>query len=167
MHVLATFSIVACDLKAQAWGVAVASKFPAVGAVVPWARAKSGAVATQALSIPFMLVMGLSPVLWASAAAYLVRLGLMNMSNPVYQTFVMERVDLRARATVASLTSMAWNFGWAFSPTVSGWMQVEYGFGLVFVVASALYSLAILMYWRFFLGTRQGGQAVEGALAAP
>ena len=50
MHVLATFSIVACDLKAQAWGVAVASRFPAVGAVVPWARAKSGAVATQALA---------------------------------------------------------------------------------------------------------------------
>jgi uncharacterized Ntn-hydrolase superfamily protein len=50
MHKLATFSIVACDLKAQAWGVAVASKFPAVGAVVPWARANSGAVATQALA---------------------------------------------------------------------------------------------------------------------
>ncbi len=50
MHILATFSIVACDVKAQAWGVAVASKFPAVGAIVPWARAKSGAVATQALA---------------------------------------------------------------------------------------------------------------------
>jgi uncharacterized Ntn-hydrolase superfamily protein len=50
MHILATFSIVACDLKAQAWGVAVASKFPAVGAIVPWARAKAGAVATQALA---------------------------------------------------------------------------------------------------------------------
>ncbi len=50
MQTLATFSIVACDLKAQAWGVAVASKFPAVGAVVPWARAKAGAVATQALA---------------------------------------------------------------------------------------------------------------------
>ncbi len=48
MHQLATFSIVACDLKARAWGVAVASKFPAVGAVVPWAKAKVGAVATQA-----------------------------------------------------------------------------------------------------------------------
>lgn len=48
MHKLATFSIVACDLKAQAWGVAVASKFPAVGAVVPWAKSKAGAVATQA-----------------------------------------------------------------------------------------------------------------------
>jgi uncharacterized Ntn-hydrolase superfamily protein len=47
---LTTFSIVACDLKAHAWGVAVASKFPAVGAVVPWAKAKAGAVATQALA---------------------------------------------------------------------------------------------------------------------
>jgi uncharacterized Ntn-hydrolase superfamily protein len=50
MPKLATFSIVACDLKAKAWGVAVASKFPAVGAVVPWAKAKAGAVATQALA---------------------------------------------------------------------------------------------------------------------
>jgi uncharacterized Ntn-hydrolase superfamily protein len=50
MSELATFSIVACDLKEQAWGVAVASKFPAVGAVVPWARARAGAVATQALA---------------------------------------------------------------------------------------------------------------------
>ncbi|HTP03219.1 MAG TPA: DUF1028 domain-containing protein [Anaerolineales bacterium] len=45
-----TFSIVACDLKARAWGVAVASKFLAVGAVVPWAKARAGAIATQAVT---------------------------------------------------------------------------------------------------------------------
>ena len=45
-----TFSIVACDLEEQAWGVAVASKFPAVGAVVPWAEAGAGAVATQSFA---------------------------------------------------------------------------------------------------------------------
>lgn len=45
-----TFSIVACDLEEQAWGVAVASKFPAVGAVVPWAQAEAGAVATQSFA---------------------------------------------------------------------------------------------------------------------
>ena len=43
-----TFSLVACDLEARQWGVVVASKFLAVGAVVPWARADVGAVATQA-----------------------------------------------------------------------------------------------------------------------
>jgi uncharacterized Ntn-hydrolase superfamily protein len=42
-----TFSIVAADLAGGDWGVAVASKFPAVGVVVPWARAGVGAVATQ------------------------------------------------------------------------------------------------------------------------
>ncbi len=45
-----TFSIVACDLEEQSWGVAVASKFPAVGAVVPWAQADAGAVATQSFA---------------------------------------------------------------------------------------------------------------------
>ncbi len=43
-----TFSIVAYDPRSRAWGIAVASKFPAVGAVVPWAEAGAGAVATQA-----------------------------------------------------------------------------------------------------------------------
>jgi uncharacterized Ntn-hydrolase superfamily protein len=42
-----TFSIVAFDPTNGDLGVAVASKFPAVGAVVPWARAGVGAVATQ------------------------------------------------------------------------------------------------------------------------
>ncbi|MGH2594436.1 MAG: DUF1028 domain-containing protein [Actinomycetota bacterium] len=42
-----TFSIVAADTETGDWGIAVASKFPCVGAVVPWARAGVGAVATQ------------------------------------------------------------------------------------------------------------------------
>jgi len=45
-----TFSIVACDLEDNAYGVAVASKFPAVGAVVPWVQAEAGAVATQSFA---------------------------------------------------------------------------------------------------------------------
>jgi uncharacterized Ntn-hydrolase superfamily protein len=45
-----TFSIVARDRSNPEWGVAVASKFLAVGAAVPWAAAGSGAVATQALA---------------------------------------------------------------------------------------------------------------------
>lgn len=42
-----TFSIVAFDAETGDLGIAVASKFPCVGAVVPWARAGAGAVATQ------------------------------------------------------------------------------------------------------------------------
>jgi uncharacterized Ntn-hydrolase superfamily protein len=47
---IATFSIVGCDVAVGETGVAVQSRFLAVGAVVPWARAGVGAVATQALA---------------------------------------------------------------------------------------------------------------------
>jgi uncharacterized Ntn-hydrolase superfamily protein len=47
-----TYSLVACDLDAEQWGVAVESKFLAVGSVVPWAEPLLGAVATQAYANP-------------------------------------------------------------------------------------------------------------------
>jgi uncharacterized Ntn-hydrolase superfamily protein len=45
-----TYSLVACDLARGEWGIAVESKFLAVGSVVPWAEAEVGAIATQALA---------------------------------------------------------------------------------------------------------------------
>jgi uncharacterized Ntn-hydrolase superfamily protein len=47
-----TYSIAACDLEAGQWGVAVQSKFPAVGSVVSWAEPHVGAIATQAYANP-------------------------------------------------------------------------------------------------------------------
>jgi uncharacterized Ntn-hydrolase superfamily protein len=49
---VATYSIVGCDLDARQWGVAVQSKFLAVGSVVPWAEPDVGAIATQAYANP-------------------------------------------------------------------------------------------------------------------
>jgi len=50
--IVATYSIVACDLAAGQWGVAVQSKFLAVGSVVPWAEPRVGAIATQSYANP-------------------------------------------------------------------------------------------------------------------
>lgn len=115
-------------------------------------------VISQALSIPFLALLGFSPWFGVAAAAYLIRVALMNMSNPVYQTFVMEQVDEDARATVASLVSMSWNVGWAFSPSLSGWIQVNYGFNPIFWGTIGSYIVAIFLYWRFF------GQSAETAI---
>ncbi len=49
-HGPSTYSIVAADPEAGECGVAVQSKFLAVGAFVPWARGGVGAVATQAFA---------------------------------------------------------------------------------------------------------------------
>jgi len=107
-------------------------------------------VVSQAVSIPFLVILGFSPWFWLSASAYYIRLALMNMSSPVYNTFVMEQVEASARATVASLVSMAWNFGWAFSPMVSGWFQVNYGFEPAFIGTILFYSLSIYLLWAYF-----------------
>ena len=112
-------------------------------------------VITQGLSIPFLILLGFSPLFWVSALAYYIRVALMNMSSPVYQTFVMELVEPSSRAMVASLVSMAWNFGWAISPTISGILQVRYGFGPPFLGTIILYVISVYLYWFFWW--RKGG----------
>lgn len=107
-------------------------------------------VITQALSIPFLILLGFAPWFWASAFSHYVRTALMNMGGPIYNTYVMEHVEPKGRAMVASLNSMTWNFGWAFSPTLSGWLQVKYGFGPVFLCVVLIYSLSVYFYWKFF-----------------
>ena len=123
-------------------------------------------VITQGLSIPFLILLGFAPLFWVSAIAYYIRVALMNMSSPVYQTFVMERVEPSHRAMVASLVSMSWNFGWAVSPTISGILQVRYGFGPPFMGTIILYIIAVFLYWFFWW--RKGEQdEVSAAELAP
>ncbi|MBA3245567.1 MAG: DUF1028 domain-containing protein [Actinobacteria bacterium] len=70
---MSTYSIVACDLDAGQWGVAVQSKFLAVGSVVPWAEPHVGAVATQAYANPRYGPDGLALLRQALAADEVVR----------------------------------------------------------------------------------------------
>ena len=49
-RVVATFSIVARDAQTGELGIAVQSRFLGVGSVVPWAKAKVGAIATQSFA---------------------------------------------------------------------------------------------------------------------
>jgi MFS family permease len=108
-------------------------------------------VISQSISIPFLFVLGFSPWFEVSAAAYLIRGALMNMSNPIYQAFVLEQVDEDARAMIASLVSMSWNFGWSFAPQISGWVQEGYGFAPLFFGTAGTYAIATYLSYRFFV----------------
>jgi len=68
-----TFSIVACDDERQFWGVAVSTKPASVGATVPWAEWRVGAVATQAMSNYFYGPEGLHLLRRGLPAAEVVR----------------------------------------------------------------------------------------------
>ena len=66
-RLVATYSIAACDLQARQWGVAVQSKFLAVGSLCPFAEPEVGAIATQSFVNPRAAAR--VPPGWCSTAA--------------------------------------------------------------------------------------------------
>ncbi len=121
-------------------------------------------VGTQGLSVPFLVMLGFAPWMGVVLVAYYARTMLMNMSSPIYSTYVMEQVDPESRGMLASLSSMAWNFGWALSPTISGYLQVRYGFGPPFIFTIVLYSIAIAMYYIWFLRPKEKAVRAESPI---
>jgi len=127
-------------------------------------------VLTEALSVPFLLTLGLAAFVMASGAnlvlwfviawgAYLLRTALMNMSGPIYQTFVLEQVPENVQPLAMSLNGIAFQFGWVLSPQLSGYFQATVGFVPVFLTTAILYVVAIAVTWVFF--GRMPGETVE------
>lgn len=71
---VATFSIVACDPETGELGIAVQSRLPAVGAIVPYAKAGVGAIATQSLANTRYGAQGLSLLAEGKSAEEVVRI---------------------------------------------------------------------------------------------
>jgi len=131
--------------------------------VQPWVAHRFGKVAaiqlTQAVSIPFLLVLGFCPVFWLVAVAMLIRNMLMNMASPIYSAFSMEIVPRERRATFSVAAMMAWNSGWAISTAVSGVLQrqlgPETGFNIAFGAMAGLYVTSIVVFHFFFQRKRR------------
>ncbi len=107
-------------------------------------------VFTQGASVAFLLLVGFAPAFWLSGLAFLIRGALMNMSNPLYSAFAMERTPERERAAVNSVMQLMWEVGWTVGPYLSGVVQARYGFAPLFLSTAVLYSLAIVLTWAFF-----------------
>jgi uncharacterized Ntn-hydrolase superfamily protein len=105
-----TYSIVAWDSATGDLGVAVQSKFPNVGGIVPWARAGVGAVATQSLGNTAYGERGLDLVAQGATAEEALRIVMRGDTMlPDRQVGVVD-----ARGSAASFTG-AHTFDWAGS----------------------------------------------------
>lgn len=107
-------------------------------------------VVTQGLSIAFLLLLGFAPNVWLAGLAFLVRGALMNMSSPLYSSFVMEQTVEHERAAVNGVLTLMWQAGWAVGPYLSGVVQAGYGFAPLFIATAALYAVATALMWLFF-----------------
>lgn len=103
-----TYSIVAYDSATGDLGVAVQSKFPNVGGIVPWGRAGVGAVATQSLGNTAYGERGLD--LMAEGASAEEALRIVMRTDTMLQDRQVGMVD--ARGNAASFTGTS-TFDWA------------------------------------------------------
>ena len=124
-----TYSIVAWDSVTGDLGIAVQSKFPNVGGIVPWARAGVGAVATQSLGNTDYGDQGLALMALGTSAPEALRIVMRR--DPRVQQRQVGMVD--ARGNAASWTGDS-TFDWAGGRTETpGGDQVAAGKGQVIV----------------------------------
>jgi hypothetical protein len=111
-------------------------------------------VAVQAASLPFIVVLGFSPVLSTVILAMAVRNSLMNAGNPIFNAYAMERVLPSQRASFSAASSVLWSVGWAIGMPYYSLAQATLGFSggytLNFLTIIALYSTATFLYWFWF-----------------
>jgi MFS family permease len=108
-------------------------------------------VLTQALALPFLVLLGMAPTLSLAVGAALARAALFNMGAPLYDAFALERNDEAARPTVIALINGAYSIGYAIGPLISVRIQAQYGFGPLFVVTGLCYALAVAVKYWFFI----------------
>jgi MFS family permease len=122
-------------------------------------------VIVQGASIPFLVVLGFSPVLWTVIVAMAVRNSLMNAGNPIFNAFAMEQVTPGERATLAAAMSVLWQAGWVIGGTFYALLQATVGFdagyAINFVTIITLYTIATILYWTWFRDVDR--RRIEGA----
>ncbi len=104
----------------------------------------------QAVSLPFILVLAHSRVVWLSVAAFWIRGALMNASNPVMNQIVMEKSPEERRPVIQNLMSLSWNLAWACSVAISGFMIKSRGYMLPFYITFVVYVAYVLTLYLFF-----------------
>ncbi len=111
-------------------------------------------VLVQGVSIPFLVVLGFSPLLWTVIAAMAVRNSLMNAGNPIASAIAMDQVSGPERATLAAAMSLAWSGAWvvagAYYAAVQATLGFDAGYAVNFATIIVLYSVATALYWYWF-----------------
>jgi len=128
---------------------ALARRFGRIGSIVM----------VQGASIPFLVVLGFSPVLWTVVIALTVRNSLMNADSPIFDAYAMSHVSAAERATVAAGMTLLWSLGWTIAPLYYSFLQARLGFtagyAVDFITIIALYTISTSLLWTWFRGTDQ------------
>lgn len=132
---------------------------------VPLVTERLGKVRTvtlvQALSIPFLLLFTVASSVIVAALGFAMRYMLMNMANPVLNSFKLEIARKEQHAVVNSLTWMACYTFVGIGNYAGGLMMAGGNYTLPFHITCVLYGATAVLYFALFRGVegRPGAKA--------
>ncbi len=122
--------------------------------LAPWLVMRIGKVKTillpRLLSLPVMLIIGLTSFLPLAAVLYPMRQGLMDMSQGIFQVFSMEVVPPQRYGLANSSCQAVSQVASACGAAIGGVIIARWGYAPVFVCAAILYFLALAVIWLRF-----------------
>ncbi len=120
-------------------------------------------VITEALSIPFLLMLYWSPFFSLAVLAYIARGTLMNMSGPISRTFFMEGLTKDERSTAMGVVGTGDRFVRGVGAIIGGWFLAAGLYKEPYLLVSGLYVLSVVMFYYFFKNKEQEIEALEKA----
>jgi MFS family permease len=132
-----------------------------------WGKAKS-VFLTQALSVPFLVLMAAVPSLFAVTTIFLVRGALYSIAGPLRNQLAMEFIDPRERGTTAGLTHTTFDLGGALGAGMAGLLVLDGDFTFAFTAAAVLILVPSVLYYVYFdameTRAREGAAVLRSAV---
>lgn len=106
-------------------------------------------VIAQILSIPFLVAMGLFPIVWIVAATLLARTFLMNIPGAPLQAYLMEAVTENRRVIASGVYNVSFQLVGALGSGVGGVLIDRIGFPATTLIAAPFYAVSaiLLIVW--------------------
>lgn len=122
--------------------------------IVPRIAERIGSVRTivysQATSILVLLLISISPSFTVASVLYLIRVILMNMTNPALSSFFFGLLKSEERASGNSLISASWNIANALPRPVAGYIMDNVLLDMTLYICASLYSISTLTFFGIF-----------------
>lgn len=119
----------------------------------------------QILSVPFLLVLSWSPVLYIGILGYVGRALFINIAWPVMDIFYMEHLATDEQATAMGVITTGDSISRAVGLNIGGWLLGAGFLRMPFALATILYSASIILFYYFFAGaTTKSTEAEEDHL---
>jgi len=109
-------------------------------------------IATQILSIPLLIMIGLPQGLIIVAIAFFLRSSLMNMSQPLIRNISMHIVSNHQRSLMSAMRAMVNNIARAVGILIGGFLMSQYSYNTPYIFTIIFYIIGTIIFYLIFKG---------------